>query len=573
MRLGRKHEGGAELAVEAVETTAPPRQPVRGAVKEAASSLAAVFRNPSLRRIQTALAVSSIWDWAYATAVTVWAYGEGGAKAVGVWGAVRYTLMALFSPFAATLSDRFPRKRVMVGAELLQLAVTVAAAACIAVDAPAATVYVLATICSLCGCVFRPAQMALMPSIVDDPGELTASNGASSTIESLSFFLGPALGAALIAAFDVEIVFLINAASFAVSSWLIAGIRVPDREAGGADGDDEDGEGSGGVLAGFSTIARDRDLLTINVLVAIQTLVAGASLVLGVVFATSILETGPEGVGIIDSILGVGAIVGGLTAIGLATRPLMACSLAVGVALWSLPLLAVAAWPEPAVALAAAAAMGLGNPLVDVNYATLTQRLASDEVLGRVFGAGEAMFIATMAIGAAATPYLIDEAGFTSTLVGLALVAGVPAVLLLGRCQRIDSVLAPPEGLELLRSIPIFSPLDPARLEALAQSLVRLEVPAGEVVVTEGDVGDRFYVIESGRVEVSHGEQIVREQHPGDHFGEIALVRDIPRTATVTAAEPTTLLALDRDEFLDAITGADEASAAVGAIIARRIVV
>lgn len=549
------------------------RAPAPGPVREAFTTLVSVFKSRSLRRIQTALAVSSVWDWAYATAVTVWAFGEGGAKAVGIWGAVRYTLMALFAPFAATLSDRFPRKAVMVGAEVLQMVVTIAAALCIAADTAAAPVYVLATICSLLGCVFRPAQMSLMPSIVSEPGELTASNGASSTIDSLSFFLGPALGAALVAAFSIEAVFFINAASFAVSSMLIASIHVPVKDVVTGTDDEEEEEPRGGALAGFATIWRDRDLLMVTGLVAAQTVVAGATLVLGVVFATQILEGEAESVGLIDSTLGVGAILGGLVAITLAARPVMARTLGIGVVLWSLPLLAVALWPEPPVMFVATATMGFGNPLVDVNYATLTQRLAPDEVLGRVFGAGEGILIATMAIGAAATPFLIEEVGLRETLAGVALVSGLPAVALFGRCRRLDGTMKPPAGLDLLRTIPIFSPLDPARLESLARRLGRQDVAAGSVVVSEGEVGNLFYVIERGAVQVSHGESVIRTEGVGDYFGEIALVRDIPRTATVTATEDTTLLTLWRDDFLDAISGADESRAAVHSVVARRILV
>src|SRR5262245_36073943 len=159
----------------------------RRALNETLGSVRAVFRNRSLRRLQLALAGSLIGDWAYATAVTVWAFGHGGARAVGLWAAIRYVLMALTAPLAATLADRLPRKRVMITADLARCALVVAAAACIAADAPAASVYVLATLVAMLGTVFRPAQAALLPSIADRAEELTAANGVSSTLESLSF--------------------------------------------------------------------------------------------------------------------------------------------------------------------------------------------------------------------------------------------------------------------------------------------------------------------------------------------------------------------------------------------------
>lgn len=517
-----------------------------------------------------------IGDWAYATAVTVWAYDVGGAKAVGIWGATRYLLMAIFSPVAASLSDRFPRKLVMVGAEVLQMVVTLGAALCIVFDTPVWPVFVLATTCSLLGCVFRPAQMALMPMIASNPEELAASNGASSTIESLAFFIGPALGALLIATFDVPTVFFINVASFGVSSLLIFGIHVPPKADKPAPEEADDDQGPGALaemLAGFSVIWRDRDLLMVTGLITTQTVIAGASLVFTVVFAIEILDTGAEGVGLVDSAFGVGAIAGGLFAIAATSRNALARHLGLGVVMWSIPLLLVAAWPTPATVIAAVIVMGFGNPLVDVNYSTLTQRLAPDEVLGRVFGAGDGAMIATMAMGAAATPFLISSFGLRSTITGLALVVMIPPVLLFGRCRALDARLVPPEGLALLRAIPMFAPLGLRNLETLAHRLEPVSVSSGEVVVREGDVADRFYVIASGGVDVSHGDTIVRHEIAGDFFGEIGLLHDVPRTATVTATEPTRLLSLGRAEFLDAVSGTEESRVAAHDIASRRIMV
>ena len=155
---------------------------------------------------------------------------------------------------------------------------------------------------------------------------------------------------------------------------------------------------------GFTLIWRDRDLLMVAILVCAQTIVAGATIVLGVVFAVDILETGPQAVGIIDSVFGVGAIVGGFYAIARSTRNRLAGDLALGTALWSLPLLLIVVYPSPVTVFAAVILLGFGNPLVDVNFATIVQRLAPDRILGRVFGAYEGALIATMALGLGGHP-------------------------------------------------------------------------------------------------------------------------------------------------------------------------
>ena len=176
----------------------------------------AVLRNPNLRRLQLAFAGSAIGDWAYATAVAVWAYGEGGARSVGIWMAIRYTLGAITSPFLAAFADKFPKKRVMILTDLVRAVLVTLAAVCLWADTPAWPVYILATVASLLGTPFRVAQRSIMPSLADRPEELTAANGTSSTIESLSFFVGPALAAVLLGVASIPLVFMVNVASFVV---------------------------------------------------------------------------------------------------------------------------------------------------------------------------------------------------------------------------------------------------------------------------------------------------------------------------------------------------------------------
>ncbi len=302
------------MSVEAHEATSP-KGPIRSAIAETTASLSAVFKSKNLRRIQLAWAGSIIGDWAYATAVVVWAYDVGGAKAVGIWSAIRLLLMAVTSPFAASFIDRFPRKSIMIIADLSRAVIIVLATVCLWVDTHPGFIFVLATIAALLGCVFRPAQAALLPALADTPEQLTASNGASATIESLGFFAGPAIGALLLTVADVETVFLLDAATFVWSALLVWGVRPRAADDGGATGDDEDEEGKQGaiaeMLAGFSTIGRNRDLLLVAFLMAAQTLIAGAMAVFVVVLAVDVLETGPKGVGYLDSAFGVGAIIGG----------------------------------------------------------------------------------------------------------------------------------------------------------------------------------------------------------------------------------------------------------------------
>jgi MFS family permease len=550
----------------------------RSAVRETTGSLRSVFRNHNLRRIQLALAGSMIGDWAYATAVAVWAYSVGGTKAVGVWTAVRLTLLAFSSPVGATIADRFPRRTVMIASDLLRAAVVGLAALCLVLHLPAATVFVLATVASLLGTAFRPAQRALMPSLADRPEELTASNGTSSTLESLAFFVGPALGALLLGIADVPVVFLVNACTFLWSAAFVIGVRVspaavaPRAVTAGAE---EAPKPSflHETLAGFRTILRDRDLFVVTAEVAAQTVIAGASAVFTIVIAVDILGTGARGVGYLDSVLGVGAILGGFIAIGRATRSILANDMTVGVVLWSLPLVLVSLWPHPVAAFVAVAMLGLGNPLVDVNMDTILQRLAPDEVLGRVFGALETCVISTMALGAVLMPLLVGWLGLRIALAVLGLAVTLVALAGMPRMRSLDQRLSRPLGIDLLMAIPMFAPLSPPVLETVARRLTPVPVATGDVFIREGEASDRFYVIVSGLVEVTQGVSVLRREGPGEFFGEIGLLRDVPRTATVTAVEDTELLALDRESFLDAVSGHLDARSAAEDIVSRRLAV
>lgn len=552
---------------------------VVSSVRETGSSIASVFRNPGLRRVQIALTGSMIGDWAYATAVTVWAYGVGGVTAVGVWTGIRLGLMAITAPLGATLADRMARKNVMVLADVIRAVLVAAAAVCLVIDSPAAPIFVLATLTSLMGTPFRCAQRALMPSLARTPEELTASNGASSTIESLSFFVGPAIGALLIASTNVQTVFAFNVLTFLWSTAAVLGIRVPERAEDAQADSSEDADESdkesflSEVTGGFRSIGANRDLMVVAWLICAQTIVAGASAVFLVVMAVDILGTGAHGVGYLDSVLGVGAILGGLFAIARATRNRLAQDLTVGVVLWALPLVLVTVWPSPASVFAAVVLLGLANPLVDVNFDTIVQRVTPDEVLGRVFGSLEACLIGSMALGAFLMPVFINLWGLRTSLAIVGIGVTVLALPLLPRMRRLDARLTTPPGLDLLRAISIFRPLSAATVEGLARELIRVPVAAGEIVVQEGEESDRFFIIESGLVEVTQAGVVLRREGPGEFFGEIGLLRDIPRTATVTAVEDTVLQGLGREDFLAAVNGERESYLAADDIVTRRLTV
>jgi MFS family permease len=537
---------------------------LRGRAGEAATALGRSFRNPSLRRLQLAWLGSVIGHWSYVVALSVYAFDQGGAAAVGLVWVIRLIPAAVLSPVLATFADRFSRKRVMIVTDVVRAGLMVAAMALIATDAPAATVYAVAVAATVIGVVFRPAQAALLPQLARDPSELTAANVASSTIESVASFAGPALGGLLLAVTSTEVVFAVNAVSFLWSAALVLGIHVQ----GG--GRREPGERHPGFVSeltgGLGAIVHSPPVATVAALYGVQTVVAGAMNVLVVVLALDVLDAGEAGVGYLNSMIGVGGIAGGFVALVLATRRKLAADFGLGLALFGLPLVAVGLLTELPVALIAFVVLGIGNAMVDVTALTLLQRIVPNDVLGRVLGTLEGALLGAIGLGALLTPLLIDLVGTEATLVIAGGVLPVLALLAAGVLRRIDRTQAPPEHTELLRGVPIFAPLPEPVLEHLAAALEEVGHPAGATVITTGEPGDHFYVIEDGLVEIEG-----RSFGPGDSFGEIALLHDIPRTATVTAETDVILQALVRDEFLAAVTGHEPARAAADEVAAARL--
>jgi MFS family permease len=161
---------------------------------EAREAFGGVLRNGALLRLELAWAFSIIAAWAYGIAVVVYAYEQGGARAVGIVGLVRWGAAAVVSPFAAVLGDRHDRRRVMVASDLVRAGLIVGAAAAVFTSVAPALVYVLAGLVSVAGTPFRPAEAAYTPTLAETPEELSAANVVAAAIESVGIFAGPALG-------------------------------------------------------------------------------------------------------------------------------------------------------------------------------------------------------------------------------------------------------------------------------------------------------------------------------------------------------------------------------------------
>jgi hypothetical protein len=326
------------------------------------------------------------------------------------------------------------------------------------------------------------------------------------------------------------------------------------------------------IAEGFRAVGADRRLRLVVGVLGASTLVEGAIDVLVVLVALELLDLGNAGVGWLNSAWGVGGVLGGAGAAMLVTRGRNATALVVAGLAIGIPLIVLTFAPEIGVAALGLVVLGVGYAVMEVAGLTLVQRLASDAVLARAFGVVEGTYWLTTGIGSLLAPVLV----LALDLRGALLVVGVtlPALMLLRwrALARLEaSAPVPEDEYRLLRALPMFAPLPVARLEELAMRVTHVRRAAGETIIREGEPGDRFYVIAEGEVDVTEGGRFRRTEPAGDCFGEIALLREVPRTATVVARTDVDLLALDREEFLAAITGDRRALAAGQDLIEKRL--
>jgi hypothetical protein len=444
------------------------------------------------------------------------------------------------------------------------------------VHASAGVVVIFATACliAIVATAFRPAQASLLPALARTPEELTAANAIAVTIESAAIFLGPGIGGLLLAVTGPGAVFAVCAAVLLWSASLIALVPEPERVPAAAEGEQQDV--AEGLLrtttAGFRALVATPLLATVVGVYALQAVAAGALGVFTVVLALEQLHIGNAGVGYLDSAFGIGGILGGVAAAGLAAGRRLALAFAVGVLVWGIGISLVGLSESTVVVALLLAGIGAGNTVVDVAAITLLQRSAPAHVIGRVFGVLESIMLAAIGIGSIGAPALIALVGVRQTIVATGLVLPL-AVALTGRWLiRLDRVApATAAHIQLLREIVVFAPLSLPALEQLAAHLRPVAVAPGTAVVREGDPGDDFYVVEDGALAVTVGGLPRPPIHPGGFFGEIALLRDTPRTATVTATSDCRLLALGREQFLAAVTGHAESAAAADLVVSRRL--
>jgi MFS family permease len=536
---------------------------------EGGAALASNLRRPDLRRAQLSFGSAYAAEWAFIVALGVVAFRDGGATAVGIVALIRFVPAGLVAPFATAVADRVRRDRVLIWVGVIRAVAVGAAAVVLALDLSVVFVYVLAVIATIPFTVFRPAHSALLPALCETPTELTAANASRGLLDSASTLVGPLLAALLLDLSGPEAVFVLTAG---LSLWSALLVSLIAYEPAPRETPPAPIRIVADTAEGLRAIAAQRDVAMLLGLGGVQAVTRGALNVFTVVVAIELLETGEPGVGVLTAAVGVGAVVGSLGVSVLVGSRRLAAYTGIGIALWGIPLVLIGVFPSELIALVMLAIVGAGNALVDLGYFTLFPRLMPDEVLARVFGALESLVALAVGLGSILTPLLIHLFGIRGALVAIGLITPAVAAFAWSRLVRVDEGLgAQADVIDRLRAVTMLRPLPVSTIEQLARNVREESAEPGQVVIKQGQVGDSFYVIIDGEVEVKENGSLLRVLSAGESFGEIALLRDVPRTTTVQARTPLALYALDRRHFVPIVSGYSESAAEAETVVETRL--
>jgi Major Facilitator Superfamily/Cyclic nucleotide-binding domain len=520
------------------------------------SVLRAIRSNRQLALLEASWAVVTFARWALMILVVLYAYRKGGAAAVGVVAMVRVIPSAFTAPRLALFADAHSRRDVLLISCAARGLLAVAMTVLVGVSGSLVVLVALAAGFLVADGVQKPAMAALVSVWARNLRELAAANVAWSVIDYIGFLAGSVLVGVAVATIGLASAFAVCIAPLGLAGVLLACMTRDAPElplsVSGAPGDAPAGRSE--LLAGLRTIFGHPELRLLVGAFGVDMLVQAMVDVLIVIAAIGLLDMGPQGAGWLSAAWGFGGLAGGLAAGSLLSRGRVAHGLSVGLLLVGVSLIAVVVFPRAPVALVLFVVIGVGFGLVEVALLTLTQRLVASDVLARVYGVQETMGVIATAVGSVGAAALVEVFGVRWAL--LAAGAVLPGLVMALRRQIAaleGGTRVPEQVFELLRGLDLFAPLPMATVETLAVRSRHESAEPGAEIIRLGDRGDTFFVIAAGDVAIVKHGVVQRIERTGEYFGEIALLHDTPRTATVLANTAVELLAIDRADFLTAV--------------------
>ena len=504
----------------------------------------------ALRRVVGGYALFILTEYSVWIAMLVYAYSRGGAAIAGVVALAQLVPAALLGPVFAAMADRRSPVVLLAGGYLVQAAGMGATAVAIAGGVPLAA-YAAAVVASTAVTATRPAQSTLIPSLAATPDQLTAANVVVSWVEAAGIAVAGSLTGVLIWLTGVAGVFGVCAALGAVAALLVFRLRVPALAAP----QEHAPPIAAGLTASVRLAVRQPRLRLMLALLTAEAAVVGALDLLFVILAVTVLGRTQAWAGYLNSAYGVGAILAATVSVLLVGRrlgmPILGAAL-----LLSGALAALAAGLGLAGTVGLLTVAGAARALLDVASRSLLQRSVPAQSLGQVFGLLEGLTMAGLAVGSLLVPLLVHFGGSRLALLGVAAVLPLAAAAGGRTLFGLDAQApVPVVQIALLRSIPLFAELPAPALEGLAAALTPAEVPAGTALIRQGEPGDAYYAIAAGQLDVLQDGRFLRRCGRGEGVGEIALLRAVPRTASVIAHTDATVYGLAREPFLTAVLG------------------
>jgi MFS family permease len=511
---------------------------------------------------------SALWTTAeaiYLVGLIVYAFDVGGAPLVALVTVLQSLPSVVLAPAFMAATIRIRRPKLLAGVLTVRCATVATMGVLLALNAPVVWVLILAAIDGLASTILRPIRGTLVPMIARSPEELVAANVGITTGMSAASLLGPAVAAVSLSAGNVQITFLFASVLFVVSLATISRIRdvadTPKPRPMQRPG-----------LVGLSALRELRAARTIVAVTVGQRFIRGMLTVLVATTALQLLGLDDAGVGVLNSAVGLGMVLGSFLSTALVGRARLAAAFSGAIALQGLGLAGPALVPLVLPTVAFFVASGSGKAILEVAGNSLLQRTIPTATRGQVLALLESFITASLAAGAVTASLLVDVLGPTGALLTAGGLEVALAAISWPWIRKVDEAAVVPERqLRLLRGVAFFRPLQLTTIEDLASRLEDVRVAAGSDIVRQGEVGDCFFIVESGRLETLIDGEAVRQLGPGDSFGEIALLRDVPRTATVRAITDGTLVSLAQDDFLSAVTGHTDSATAAEAVVTARV--
>ena len=512
------------------------------------SVLRASLGNGHVRRALLAYLLFDLAGWAAYISLLVWAYDQGGIAASSVIALIQLVPGCLLAASVSGLVERLGAGRALSVGYALQSAGLLLTGFAILAGAPFGVVAVAAAATGVTVTLTRPSHNTVLPALAATTSELTAANSASGMAEALAAVAGPLVAAVLIEPWGAGGVLVTLAVGLLAAAALTVSMPVRARRR------------PSGPTRRIRPVLRDQTARSLLIMSAAEYVLVGMLDILLVAFALDALDLHASGPGLLSAAVGAGGVLGAATSVVLVGRERLAPALLVGAIVAGASFAVAGASELLVVAVVFLAMGGAGKLFVDVGSRTLVQRCLPDNLLAAFFGAQEVTMMVGIAAGSVLAPILVATIGVHWSFVAASVVLPAVCLLCLPGLRKADArAHVPEEVFALLCRVPFLAALAPRMVERLAIEARLVTVPVGQAVVSEGAFGDRFFVIQHGAAEVTTAGRPVRELGAGDHFGELALLRDVPRTATVTISSDAQLIELKRESFLFAVTGSPHA--------------